>query len=122
MPQPPRVAWDAFHERAASESSRPVRSWWPTMPAVSAAALVQSSQVSGAAVPSGSEPVRMSWRFGWSPRPLTVAPVSSSAVALAMALPSPWRASTLSAISSPLALCHGPSPMRSRASTSLVER
>ena len=26
--------------------------------------MVQSPQVSGAAVPSGSEPVRMSWRFG----------------------------------------------------------
>ena len=48
--------------------------------------LVQLSQVrsspAGKAVPSGCEPVRMSCRFGVSPRPLTTSPFSLSAVCL----------------------------------------
>jgi len=92
------------------------------MAAPSAPPIVQFPQVSAAAVPSGLEPVRMSWRFGVSPRPLTPAPVSSSAVCLLMLLPSPWRAATLSAILSPFALCQGPLPIRSFAFSVSVER
>ena len=58
----------------------------------------------------GSEPVRMSCRFGSSPRPLTTAPDSSRAVSLSMAFASPCSASTLAAISTPSALTQGPGP------------
>ena len=64
----------------------------------------------------------MSCRFGSSPRPFTTAPVSSSAVSLEIALPSPCSAATSSAITTPAAFTQGPVPMRSRALTVLVER
>src|SRR5688572_30683769 len=71
--------------------------------------------------PSGCEPVRMSWRFGLSPRPLTIWPFSSSPVCLLILLFA-CRSSTLRAISSPFAFFHGPLPIRSRALTLSVLR
>src|SRR5205823_10832371 len=67
--------------------------------------------------PAGSEPVRMSCVFTASPRPLTTSPFSVSAVCLLMLLPAECRSSTLLATTTPLALRHGPLPMRSRAFT-----
>ena len=85
--------------------------------------LVQSPQVmSATAVPSAFDPVRMSCMFGVSPRPLTAAPVSVSPVCLLIPFASLCSSATSLAISSPFALCHGPPPMRSRASTVLVLR
>src|SRR6185436_2615889 len=67
--------------------------------------------------PAGSDPVRMSCSFGVSPRPLTISPFSVSAVSL-LILPLPECSSaTLLATTTPLALRHGPLPMRSRALT-----
>jgi hypothetical protein len=66
-------------------------------------------------MPIGSEPVRISCWFGWSPRPLIGWPFSSSAVSLVtLALPE-WSSATLFATTTPFALRHGPLPMRSRA-------
>src|SRR5581483_5977151 len=67
--------------------------------------------------PDGSDPVRMSCTFTGSPRPLIVSPFSESAVCLLMLTLSECRSSTLFATITPLALCHGPLPMRSRALT-----
>jgi hypothetical protein len=111
----PREGCEAFHDLAGAESSRPVRSWWPTIAAPSPLD-VQFVQVDSVARPSAVEPVRMSCWFGVSPRPLTTVPFSVSAVSFASLLPL-CSSSTLLAISSPLALRHGPAPMRSRAST-----
>jgi hypothetical protein len=66
------------------------------------------------AVPSGREPVSMSWLFGWSVRPLTELPFSSIAVALVRLLLGECRSATFCATTTPLALRHGPAPMRSR--------
>jgi len=68
-------------------------------------------------MPLGSEPVRMSCVFTASPRPLTVSPFSVRAVALVTLLASECSSSTLLATTTPLAFCHGPLPMRSRAFT-----
>src|SRR5439155_12314385 len=73
------------------------------------------SSPAGSARPSGCEPVKMSWRLGVSPRPFTDSPFSLSAVGLLILLPALCRSSTLWAIASPLAFCHGPRPIRSRA-------
>ena len=54
-------------------------------------------------LPSAVDPVRMSCRFGVSPRPLTTSPLSVSAVCLVRLL-SPCSCSTSLAITSPLAL------------------
>src|SRR3954471_7997732 len=66
-------------------------------------------------MPVGSEPVRMSCIFTLSPRPLTISPFSVKAVSLVMLAFSECRSSTLLPTITPLALCHGPLPMRSRA-------
>src|SRR5689334_20752374 len=101
-------------------SFRPCRSWWPTI-AEPSALLVQLPQVvSPPAVeymPCGSEPVRMSCVFGWSPRPFTFSPFSVSALSLLILLWLECRSDTLFATTTPLAFCHGPLPMRSRALT-----
>src|SRR5512137_2142574 len=68
------------------------------------------------AVPSGCDPVRMSCWLGVSPRPLTTAPFSFSAVCLVRLL-LPCSSATSFAMTSPLTFCHGPLPMRSRALT-----
>src|SRR5215204_2706560 len=68
-------------------------------------------------MPFGSEPVRMSCSFGVSPRPLTGSPFSVSAVCLVMLAASECRSAALLATTAPLAFCHGPLPMRSRALT-----
>src|SRR2546430_13892635 len=52
-----------------------------------------------------------------SPRPLTISPFSVKAVCLLILFESEWRSSTLFATPTPLAFCHGPLPMRSRALT-----
>ncbi len=86
--------------------------------------LVQLLQVrsspAGKARPSVVEPVRMSWRFGVSPRPLITSPFSLRLVCLVMLLASLCRSSTLFATTAPLAFFHGPLPMRSRAFTALA--
>src|SRR5262245_19416090 len=96
-----------------------MRSWWPTI-AVPWPLCVQLPQVwsspGGKARPSGVEPVRMSCRFGVSPRPLITSPFSLSAVCLLILL-FPCSSSTSLAITTPVAFCHGPRPMRSRALT-----
>src|SRR5262245_24368408 len=83
--------------------------------------LVQFLQVrsspAGNAVPSACEPVSMSGLFGRSPRALIGSPFSDSAVALEMLLDALCRSATLLAIISPLALVHGPLPIRSLALT-----
>src|SRR5262245_55108297 len=66
-------------------------------------------------IPIGSEPVRMSCIFTLSPRPLTVSPFSVRAVSLVMLTFSECRSSALLPTITPLTLCHGPMPMRSRA-------
>src|SRR3954469_22416950 len=71
------------------------------------------------AVPSGREPVRMSCRFGVSPRPLTTSPFSVSDVCLPR-LFVPCSSARLLATTTPFALRHGPLPMRSRALTALA--
>src|SRR5438046_898546 len=100
-------------------SFNPCRAWWPTI-AEPSPLLVQLPQVvSPPAVekrPSGSEPVRMSCSFGVSPRPLTISPFSFKAVCLLRLLCSECRSLTLFATTTPLAFCHGPLPMRLRAS------
>ena len=69
------------------------------------------------ALPSMSEPVSMSCMLGVSPRILIGSPFSSSAVALLILLLALCRSSTLVAMTAPLAFCHGPLPIRSRALT-----
>ena len=84
--------------------------------------LVQSSQVSGAAVPSGAS--RSGCRGGSACRRGRSRPRPSRRARSALVMLLPRRAAppTSSAISSPLALCHGPSPMRSRALTAAWSR
>src|SRR5262249_46893947 len=65
--------------------------------------------------PIGSEPVRMSCIFTLSPRPLTISPFPLSAISLVILASSECRSSTLLPTTLPLAFCHGPLPMRSRA-------
>src|SRR5882724_6040303 len=101
-------------------SFNPCRSWWPTI-AEPSPLLVQLPQVvSPPAVekyPPASEPVRMSCSFGVSPRPFTISPFSVKAVCLSRVLCPECRSSTLFPTTTPLAFCHGPLPMRLRAST-----
>src|SRR5262245_28346215 len=68
-------------------------------------------------MPCGSEPVRMSCMLTGSPPPLTISPFSVNAVCLLTLLAPECRSSTLFATTTPLAFCHGPLPMRSRALT-----
>ena len=53
-------------------------------------------------------PVRMSWRFGVSPRPLLTSPFSFSEFSFDSLLLSLCRSATLAATCTPLALNHGP--------------
>src|SRR5215510_5590362 len=98
----------------------PSRSTWPSM-ALPNVLLVQLLQVRlrlpGNAFPSMSEPVMMSCMLGVSPRILTGSPFSLSAVVRPILLLALCRSATLVAITAPLAFCHGPLPMRSRALT-----
>ena len=71
-------------------------------------------------MPSRFDPVRMSCWFGLSPRPLTTVPFSVSCVSLVRLFLSEWRSATLAATWTPLALNHGPAPMRSLALTAAV--
>src|SRR5215472_16863978 len=91
---------------------------WPSM-AAPAVALVQFLQVRSSlpakARPSGCDPVSASCMLGVSPRPLTTPPFSLSDVCLVRLLLALCRSSTPLATTSPLALLHGPLPMRSRA-------
>src|SRR5215831_8277298 len=115
----PRDWCDEFHDFAGALSSRPVRSLWPTIAAPSPLFVQLPHVVStlpAIAVPSGCDPVRMSCMFGVSPRPLTTSPRSVSAVCLVRLLV-PCSSATLLAMTTPLALRHGPVPMRSRALT-----
>lgn len=66
--------------------------------------------------PSLDDPVSMSCMLGLSPRPFTTSPFSFSAVCL-VRLFAPWSWLTSLAMTTPLAFCHGPRPMRSRALT-----
>src|SRR3954447_1669983 len=97
-----------------------MRSEWPSI-AAPCVLLVQFLQVlsspAAKAVPSACDPVSTSWRFGVSPRPLMTSPFSLSAVCLVRLLAAPCRSATSLAITAPLAFCHGPLPMRSRALT-----
>ena len=96
---------------------------WPTM-AEPSPLLVQLPHVLSSlpanAVPSGCVPVRMSCWLGVSPRPLTTAPFSVSAVCLVRLL-SPCSSSTLVAMTTPFTFRHGPVPMRSLALTAGVD-
>ena len=58
--------------------------------------------------------------LGVSPRPFTGSPFSVSAVCFVRLFSGPCRSSTLLAMTAPLALRHGPAPMRSRALTAAV--
>ena len=117
----PRVGCAEFHDLAHGASTGPVRSWWPTIAVSLSPFLVQLPQVMsvkkapGKAVPSGREPVNISCRFGFSPRPATSSPFSFRMVCFVRLLCSECRSATSFAIFSPLALNHGPEPMRSRA-------
>src|SRR5207244_10770363 len=110
----------AFQHLMCLVSFDPVRSWCPTTAEPPALFVHFPHVVSPPAVekfPAGSEPVRMSCMFTASPRPLTASPFSVSAVCLLMLLLEECRSSTLLATVTPLALRHGPLPMRSRAFT-----
>src|SRR5690242_6853827 len=101
-------------------SFNPWRSWCPTIAEPSPLFVQLPQVVSPPAVekrPDGSEPVRMSCSFGWSPRPLIGWPFSSSAVCLLMLACSECRSSRFFATITPFALYQGPLPMRSRALT-----
>src|SRR5262249_57390855 len=116
----PREPCEEFHDFMWRVSLSPERSWWPTIAEPSPLFVQLPQVVSSRAVeymPCGSEPVRMSWVFTASPRPGTVSPFSVSAVCLLTLLLAECRSSTLLAIVTPLALIHGPLPMRSRALT-----
>src|SRR6202012_5720611 len=84
-PSGPREGCELFQDFEASSSRSPMRSAWPSI-AAPCVLLVQFLQVRSSpasnAVPSGFDPVRMSWRFGVSPRPLMISPFSLSAVCL----------------------------------------
>src|SRR4051795_8319600 len=118
-PSGPREGCDEFQDFEASSSRRPMRSEWPTI-AAPCVLLVQFLQVRSSpaanAVPSGCDPVRASWRFGVSPRPLMTSPFSLSAVCF-VRLFAPCSSATSLAMTTPLEFCQGPLPMRSRAFT-----
>src|SRR5689334_10146251 len=67
-------------------------------------------------VPFGCEPVSISCVLGVSPRPLMPSPFSLIDVSL-VRLFLPCNSATLLATTTPLAFCHGPLPIRSRALT-----
>src|SRR5216110_272073 len=116
----PREPCEEFHDFMWRVSLSPARSWWPTIAEPSPLFVQLPHVVSPPAVeymPVGSEPVRMSCMFTASPRPLTTSPFSVSAVCLLMLLRAECRSATLLATTTPLALRHGPLPMRSRAFT-----
>src|SRR3954471_24224162 len=116
-PSGPREGCELFQDFEASSSRRPMRSEWPSI-AAPCVLLVQFLQVRSSApakaVPSGCDPVSTSWRFGVSPRPLMTSPFSLSAVCLVRLL-APCSSAMSLATTTPLAFCHGPLPMRSRA-------
>src|SRR5260370_24855001 len=118
-PSGPREGCEDSHDFDASSSRKPCRSMCPTI-AVPCVLLVQLRQVlsspGGKPRPSGCVPVSASCLLGVSPRPLTTSPFSVSAVCLVTLL-LPCSPSTSLAITTPLAFCHGPCPMRSRALT-----
>jgi hypothetical protein len=68
-------------------------------------------------MPAESEPVSMSCWLGFSPLPVMTSPFSVSAVFLLRLFLAECSCATLLAITTPLALRHGPLPMRSRAFT-----
>src|SRR6267142_1509879 len=116
----PREPCEEFHDFMCQVSFRPERSWCPTIAEPSPLFAQLPQVVSPPAVekrPDGSEPVRMSCSFGCSPRPLIGSPFSDSAVCLLMFALSECRSSRFFATTTPLALRHGPLPMRSRAFT-----
>src|SRR3954466_7136342 len=119
-PSGPREGCELFQDFDGSSSRKPCRSAWPTTaaPCVLDVQFLQVlSSPAGKAVPSACDPVRMSCRFVVSPRPLMTSPFSLSAVCLVRLLAAPCRSATSLAITAPLAFCHGPLPMRSRALT-----
>ena len=89
----------------------------PPSPRVQLPQVVSLPASGTATVPSGREPVRMSWRFTLSPKPVTTSPFSVSELALPSLALALCRSATLVATVTPLALTHGPLPMRSRALT-----
>src|SRR6185312_13544898 len=119
-PSGPREGCDEFQDFDASSSRSPMRSAWPII-AAPCVLLVQFLQVRSAsgpnAVPSGCDPVSTSCRLGVSPRPLMTSPFSERDVCLLRLLAAPCRSATSFATTTPLAFCHGPLPMRSRAFT-----
>src|SRR4030095_12717965 len=118
-PSGPREGCEEFQDFEASSSRRPTRSEWPTI-AAPCVELVQFLQVRSSpaanADPSACDPVSTSWRLGVSPRPLMTSPFSLSALCLVRPL-APCNSATSLANTAPLALFHGPLPMRSRALT-----
>jgi len=121
-PSDPREGCEAFHDFDSASSRKPSRSICPSI-ADPWLLLVQFLQVrsspGGNARPSIVEPVSASCSLGLSPRPLVGLPFSESAVCLVRLL-APCSSSTLFAITTPLAFCHGPAPMRSRALMALA--
>src|SRR5262245_40520392 len=116
----PALPCEEFHDFMCRVSANPCRSKWPTIAEPSPLFVQLPQVVSPPAVenmPIGSEPVRMSCSFGVSPRPLIGWPFSSSAFCLLILLLAECRSATLVATTTPLALRHGPLPMRSRALT-----
>src|SRR5262252_1284808 len=81
-----------FHEIAQPFGIGPETSWWPNIAEPSEPPLVQLPQVMsgngapGNDVPSGRDPVSMSWLLGCWARPFTRLPFSSSAVCWLMLL------------------------------------
>src|SRR4029077_14454944 len=96
-PSDPRDGCELFQDFEASSSRNPVRSAWPSI-ADPCVLLVQFLQVrsspAGNAVPSGLDPVSISWRFGLSLKPLMTSPFSLSAVCLVELLAALWRSAT----------------------------
>src|SRR5262249_47772064 len=68
-------------------------------------------------MPCGSEPVRMSCVLTGSPLPLMTSPCSVNGFCFVTLAEAECRSSTLLATTTPLAFCHGPLPIRSRAFT-----
>ena len=109
-----------FQERWNTVFAPPRRSICPTeaLPKVLLDQLLQVRfMLPGQAVPSICEPVSTSCQFGVMPKPATMVPRSVSEFSGPSLLLSLCRSSTLVAITVPLAFCHGPLPMRSRALT-----
>ena len=82
--QPPRDGCEAFHDLEAHRRAAPavVMADHGRAPPRSRPVAAGPVLAGRNAVPSGCEPVRMSCRFGVSPRPLTTSPFSVSAVSL----------------------------------------